>query len=67
MPMSKPKASRMNLKIRPYPRIKALRIFKGRLVRFVYTPFLNVLKPIGNLRKPILFIRYYLRIENKEE
>jgi len=63
----KPKVSIINLEIRPYPRIKALRIFKGRLVRFVYTPFLNVLKPIGNLRKPILFIRYYLRIVNKRK
>ena len=61
------KASRINLEIRLYPRIKALRIFKGRLVRFIYALFLNVLKPIGNLRKPILSIRYYLRIENKEE
>jgi hypothetical protein len=54
MLMLKPKASRINLEIRPYPRIKALRTFKGRLVRFVYAPFLNVLKPIGNLGKPIL-------------
>ena len=63
----KPKASRINLEIRLYPRIKALRIFKGRLVRFIYMLFLNVLKPIGNLRKPILSIRYYLRIVNKRK
>jgi len=55
----------MNLEIRPYPRIKALRTFKGRLVRFVYAPFLNVLKPIGNLGKPILSIRYCLRRVDK--
>ena len=63
----KPKASKMNLEIRLYPRIKALRIFKGRLVRFIYTPFSNILKPIGNLRKSILFIRYCLRIINKRK
>jgi len=63
----KPKASRINLEIRPYPRIKALRIFKGRLVRFVYALFLTILKPIGNLRKPILSIRYCLRIVNKRK
>ena len=56
----KPKASRMNLEIRLYPKIKALRIFKGRLVRFVYILFLNILKPIGNLGKPILkSVDYY--------
>ena len=61
MLMSKPKVSRMNLEIRLYPRIKALRTFKGRLVRFVYALFLNVLKPIGNLGKPILkSINYYI-------
>jgi len=63
----KPKVSRINLEIRPYPRIKALRTFKGRLIRFVYAPFLNVLKPIGKLRKPILSIRYCLRIVNKRK
>ena len=54
----KPKAFRMNLEIRLYPGIKALRTFKGRLVRFIYMPFLNILKPIGNLGKPILSIKY---------
>ena len=63
----KPKASRINLEIRPYPRIKALRTFKGRLVRFVYALFLNILKPIGNLGKPILSIRYCLRRVNKRK
>ena len=67
MPISKPKASRINLEIRPYPRIKALRTFKGRLVRFIYMPFLNVLKPMGNLGKLILSIRYYLRRVNKRK
>ena len=61
------KASRMNLEIRPYPRIKALRTFKGRLVRFICAPFSNILKPIGNLGKPILSIRYYLRRVNKRK
>jgi len=64
---SKPKAFRINLEIRPYPRIKALRTFKGRLVRFVYAPFSNILKPIGNLGKLILSIRYYLRRVNKRK
>jgi len=64
---SKPKASKMNLEIRPYPRMKASRTFKGRLVRFIYAPFLNILKPIGNLGKPILFIRYYLKRVNKRK
>jgi len=67
MPMLKPKASRINLEIRPYFRIKASRTFKGRLVRFIYTPFLNILKPIGNLRKPILSIRYYFKRVNKRK
>ena len=65
--MSKPKVSRMNLEIRLYPRIKALRTFKGRLVRFICALFLNVLKPIGNLGKPILSIRYCLRRVNKRK
>ena len=60
MPMLKLKVFRINLEIRLYPGIKALRTFKGILVRFVYALFLNVLKSIGNLRKPILSIRYYL-------
>ena len=60
----KPKAFRINLEIRPYLRIKALRTFKRRLVKFVYTPFLNILKPIGNLGKPILSIKYYLKRVN---
>jgi hypothetical protein len=55
------KAFRMNLEIRLYPRIKALRTFTGRLVRFIYIPFLTVLKPIGNLGKSILkSINYYI-------
>jgi len=67
MLMLKPKAFKINLEIIPYPRIKASRIFKGRLVRFVCAPFLNILKPIGNLRKPILFIKYYLKKINKRK
>jgi len=67
MLMLKPKAFRMNLEIRPYPRMKALRTFKGRLVRFVCALFLNILKPIGNLGKPILSIRYYLKRVNKRK
>jgi len=67
MLMLKLKVFRINLEIRPYPRIKALRTFKGRLVRFIYTPFLNILKPIGNLGKPILFIRYCFRRVNKRK
>ena len=46
MLMSKLKVFRTNLEIGPYPRMKALRTFKGRLVRFVYALFLEVLKPI---------------------
>jgi hypothetical protein len=58
---SKPKASRMNLEIRPYPGIKALRTFKGRLVRFVCMLFLTILKPIGNLGKSIFkSVDYYI-------
>jgi len=67
MPTLKLKVFKINLEIRLYPRIKALRIFKGRLVRFIYTLFLNILKPIGNLGKPILSIRYYLRKVNKRK
>jgi len=67
MLMLKLKVSRINLEIRPYPRIKALRIFKGKLVRFVYALFLNILKPIGNLGKPILSIKYCLRKVNKRK
>jgi len=63
----KPKASKMNLEIRPYPEIKASRTFKGRLVRFIYALFLNILKPIKNLGKPILSIRYCLRKVNKRK
>ena len=57
----------MNLEIRLYPRIKALRTFEGRLVKFICVLFLNILKPIGNLGKPILFIRYYLKRVNKRK
>jgi len=67
MPTLKPKAFRINLEIRPYPGIKASRTFKGRLVRFIYTLFLNVLKPIRNLGKPILSIRYYFKKVNKRK
>jgi len=57
----------MNFKIRLYPRIKALRIFKGRFIRSVGVPFLNILRTIQNLEKSILSIRYYLRLVNKEK
>jgi len=67
MLMLKLKVFRINLEIRPYSKIKALRTFKGRLIRFIYIPFLNILKPIGNLGKPILSIRYYLRRVNKRK
>ena len=61
------KASRINLEIRLYSGIKALRTFKGRLVRFVYAPLLNILKPIENLGKPILSIKYCLKKVNKRK
>src|SRR6266567_3749774 len=69
MPTSKPKASRMNLEIEPYPGMKASRTFEGRFVRLVGVPFSNVSRtmPMRNLEKSTLFIRYYLRIVNKEE
>jgi len=67
MLMLKLKAFRMNLEIRLYSRIKASRTFKGKLVRFIYALFLNILKPIGNLGKLILSIRYYLRRVNKRK
>jgi hypothetical protein len=63
----KPKVSKINLKIRLYPKIKTLRTFKGILVRFIYILFLNILKSIGNLRKPILFIGYCLKRVNKKK
>ena len=58
--MSKPEVSIINLEIGPYPRIKALRTFKGRFIRLVGVLFLDVSRTIRNLEKFILSIRYYL-------